>query len=240
MVPLKGETVAVRQDGNRGHLQPRAPDSVQGRHLGLSKGVRSKVPLVRGWERRGRPGVKVEPASAVYLDPGKAGAWRPQKNTLTRLYKDGNGAADPEGEFTTSGGEGDRGSLVCTSPVSESDHPASLGRLRRKRQVLEELVEAGGVLPVRKRPTGFLPIGRPNDGPGFGVDDQAGDELFEGEPLFSRTVELHGHSLFYPAKPDPPPLPRWVQAGLWTNSEDVCLCGQLGSDQRKQNGSGGP
>ena len=31
----------------------------------------------------------MEPASAVYLDPGKAGAWRPRKNTLTRLYKDG-------------------------------------------------------------------------------------------------------------------------------------------------------
>ena len=81
---------------------------------------------------------KNKPVHDVRLGAIKAAIWAnstPKGTrysvTLTRLYKDGDWALGSE--VCHPHRDADRRSLVCTYPVSESDHPTSLGRLRRKR-----------------------------------------------------------------------------------------------------------
>lgn len=206
--------------GASSHPNPRNVASLRSRNQARFSCLISDSSLLLTAERRFAPTTVRYRRISVRYESEQVSAFI---GIRTRLYDDGDWALGSE--VCNPHRDADRRSLVCTYPVSESDHRDSLGRLGRKRQVFENLVEAGGVLPVWERTSLFLPTGSPDNGPGFGVDDQTGDELFEGEPLLSRVAELHRHSLFCPAKPDPLPCPAGFKAGLWTNSCQVCLCG---------------
>jgi len=131
VVPREGETVTDRQDGKREHFKPVLPTRFKAAIWVSPKGSGRRFLGVRGGADAEGRGSRWSLLQQSTLTPERSGAWRPQKNTLTRLYKDGDWALGSE--VCHPHRDADRRSLVCTYPVSESDHPTSLGRLRRKR-----------------------------------------------------------------------------------------------------------
>jgi hypothetical protein len=71
-VPLKGETVAVRQDGKREHFKPVLPTRFKAAIWVSPKGSGRRFHWVQGGVDAEGRGVKVEPTSGGHLDAGKA------------------------------------------------------------------------------------------------------------------------------------------------------------------------
>jgi len=89
VVPLGGETVAVRQDGKRDTYKPALPPRFKAAIWVSPKGSgRGSLEFGLGQTRRAG-GQGGGDGRRTTLTPERPGAWRPRKNTLTRLYKDG-------------------------------------------------------------------------------------------------------------------------------------------------------
>lgn len=89
MVPLKGEAVAGRQDGKREHFKPVLPIRFKAAIWVSPKGSGRRFLGVRGGADAEGRGSRWSLLQQSTLTPERSEAWRPQKNTLTRLYKDG-------------------------------------------------------------------------------------------------------------------------------------------------------
>ena len=129
MVPLGGETFAVLQDGKRDTYKPALASKFKASIWVSPKGSgRGSLEFGLGLTRRawGQGGGD---GRRTTLTPERPGAWRPRKNTLTRLYKDGNLALGSE--VCPPHRDTERRSVVCAYPVSESEDRDSIGRLGR-------------------------------------------------------------------------------------------------------------